>query len=247
MQGGQRLLERRAGDPAPGVGEVRPPQPFFPLRPEEDVEPTPERVAVHEHRAVPGAGRTDGQGTREDRRPRPSPAAEHPDGRRLPSGPLDDIGDPVDEPALRVRQPQDALRSDLHGPPPHAGVALVTTHEQHARPARHPRQRAAASSPTTTSGAASHTVLRSGGPWCTTGRHPAAAHNLSRSSSSSASSLTISGSARRPSATGGRPPVPASAMSSTPLPLVRGTCPGAVPAAHRAWPARTVRAATPGV
>ena len=61
-----------------------------------------------------------------------------------------------------------------------------------------PRTRRAASSPTRTSGAASQPPLRSGTPWWTSGRAPAAAHRRSRSSSSTASSVTINGPPCRP-------------------------------------------------
>lgn len=136
VQFGQGLLQRPGAHPAPGGREVRPAQPFGALAAEQYVHAAAQGVAVDEHGPLTGAGGPDGEGAGEGGGSRAAAAPDHPDGEGGPSGPFDDIGDPVHEPALGIGEQQHLLGSDLHRPLPHEGVVQVPSDEEDTSPAR---------------------------------------------------------------------------------------------------------------
>ena len=116
--------------------------------------PAAQRIAVDEDGAPPVPRRSDGERAGQRGCSGPAPAADHADGERGPADALGHVGDPVDEPALGVGQPQHVVGADLDRPPPHLRVVLVPADEHHTPSAARPRARArTASSPTSTSGA----------------------------------------------------------------------------------------------
>lgn len=120
------------------MGEIRPSHPLGPFAAEQHVDAAAERITVDQHGPPPGPGRGHREGTGQGGRAGAAPAADHPHGERRPAHAFRRIGDLVDEPTLRIGQPQHIFGSDLHSAAPDVRGVLIPADEHHAPPAHRP-------------------------------------------------------------------------------------------------------------